>query len=238
MHGASWVETHHRTGTSHHPMLSAALVHPAKREVMPLMPEPIITHDGADKNHCERTAAKRLLATLRQDHPHLQVLVTEDSLRSNAPHIAVVPDHPLPSLVGVQEGDPASWCAHVAAAERDGRVLADDREDAKTGLRHRFRFVRNGPLKEATGDLRGHLWEGWEWHRDQVPHCSWVTALRVNPGTVSQLIRGGRARWRIAQETCKTLKTQGDHCEPNDGHGYQHLSVRFAVLRMLALVVD
>jgi hypothetical protein len=27
------------------------------------------------------------IAKLRQDHPHLQVIVTEDSLSSNAPHI-------------------------------------------------------------------------------------------------------------------------------------------------------
>jgi hypothetical protein len=51
-------------------------------------------------------------------------------------------------------------------------------------------------------------------------------------------MRGGRARWRIENEPCKTLQNQGDHFEHNDGHGYQHRSGIFAVLMMLAFVVD
>jgi hypothetical protein len=74
-------------------MLGAALIHPDRREVMPLMPEPIVKHDGTEKNDCEREAAKRLIVQLRQDHPHLQLIVTEDSLSSNAPHIQVLQEH-------------------------------------------------------------------------------------------------------------------------------------------------
>src|SRR5262245_51455337 len=33
-------------------------------------------------------------------------------------------------------------------------------------------------------------------------------------------------------------KNQGYHCEHNYGHGYHHLSVVFAVLMMLAFLVD
>jgi hypothetical protein len=60
----------------------------------------------------------------------------------------------------------------------------------------------------------------------------------VTKGTVYQLMRGGRARWRIENETFNTLKNQGYHFEHNFGHGYQHLSVVFAVLMMLAFLVD
>jgi len=51
-------------------------------------------------------------------------------------------------------------------------------------------------------------------------------------------MRGGRARWRIENETFNTLKNQGYHFEHNFGHGYQHLSVVFAILMMLAFLVD
>ena len=57
--------------TYSHQMLGAALVHPDRKEVIPLAPEPIIKQDGETKNDCERNAAKRLLAQVRQDHPHL-----------------------------------------------------------------------------------------------------------------------------------------------------------------------
>jgi hypothetical protein len=62
--------------------------------------------------------------------------------------------------------------------------------------------------------------------------------LRVNKSTVYQLMRGGRARWRIENETFNTLKNQGYHFEHNDGHGDQYLSVVFAVLMMRAFFVD
>jgi Transposase DDE domain len=206
--------------------------------VIALMPEPIIKQDGTDKNDCERNAAKRLIAKLRQDHPHLKVIVTEDSLSSNAPHIDVLQEHDLHYLLGVKEGDHTYLFEQVAVAERAGRVIYYDRNDEATGLRHRFRFVSDVPLNESNADLRVNFLECWEWDQDQVQHFSWVTDLRVNKGTVYQLMRGGRARWRIENETFNTLKNQGYHFEHNFGHGYQHLSVVFAVLMMLAFLVD
>jgi hypothetical protein len=240
IHCESCLERHHRNGTITytHQMLGAALLHPDRREVIPLMPEPIVKQDGTEKNDCERNAAKRLIVKLRQDHPHLKLIVTEDSLSSNAPHIHVLQDHNLHYILGVKEGDHAFLFEHVAAAERAGRVTYYDRDDPKTGLRHRFRFVSDMPLNEAHADLRVNFLECWEWNGGLVQHFSWVTDLRVTKGTVYQLMRGGRARWRIENETFNTLKNQGYHFEHNYGHGYQHLSVVFAVLMLLAFLVD
>ena len=240
IHCESCLETHHRNGTItyRHQMLGAALIHPDRREVLPLMPEPIIKQDGTDKNDCEREAAKRLITKLRQDHPHLKVIVTEDSLSSNAPHIQALQEDHLHYILGVKAGDHASLFERVAAAERAGRVTYYDRDDPETGLRHRFRFVSNVPLNESHADLRVNFLECWEWDQDKIQHFSWVTDLRLNKGTVYQIMRGGRARWRIENETFNTLKNQGYHFEHNYGHGYQHLSVVFAVLMMLAFLVD
>src|SRR5262250_981229 len=98
--------------------------------------------------------------------------------------------------------------------------------------------VRDGPLNASHAALRVNFLECWEWDKGKVQHFSWVTDLRVNKGTVYQLMRGGRARWRIENETFNTLKNQGYHFEHNFGHGYQHLSVVFAVLLLLAFFVD
>jgi hypothetical protein len=240
IHCESCLETHHRNGpvTYRHQMLGAALIHPDRREVIPLMPEPIIKQDGPEKNDCERNAAKRFLVKLRQDHPHLKVIVTEDSLSSNAPHIEVLQAHHLHYILGVKEGDHAYLFEQVAAAEQAGRVTYYDRDDPKTDLHHRFRFASDMPLNESNAALRVNFLECWEWNQDTVQHFSWVTDLRVTKGTVYQLMRGGRARWRIENETFNTLKNQGYHFEHNFGHGYQHLSVVFAVLMMLAFLVD
>jgi hypothetical protein len=240
IHCESCLERHHRNGTItySHQMLGAALIHPDRREVIPLMPEPIVKHDGTEKNDCEREAAKRLIVQLREDHPHLPLIVTEDSLSSNAPHIQVLQEHHVHYILGVKEGDHAYLFAQVAAAEHAGRVTYYDRDDPETGLRHRFRFISDMPLNESHTDLRVNFLECWEWEQDKVQHFSWVTDLRVNKGTVYQIMRGGRARWRIENETFNTLKNQGYHFEHNYGHGYQHLSVVFAVLMLLAFLVD
>ncbi len=70
-----------------HQMLGIAIVHPDQKAVIPLAPEPIIKQDGKKKNDCERNAAKRLLAKLRRDYPRLPLIIIEDALSANAPHI-------------------------------------------------------------------------------------------------------------------------------------------------------
>ncbi len=240
VHCDSCLKKNHRNGTVTyaHQLLGAALIHPDKREVIPLMPEPIIKQDGTTKNDCERNAAKRFIAKLRQDHPHLKLIITEDSLSSNAPHIEILQDHDMHYILGVKEGDHAFLFNQVAEAERAGRVTYYDRKDAETGAHHRFRFISDMPLNESNADLRVNFIECWETIDGKVQHFSWVTDLRVNKGTVYRLMQGARARWRIENETFNTLKNQGYHFEHNFGHGYQHLSVVFAMLMMLAFLVD
>jgi hypothetical protein len=197
-----------------------------------------MNRDGMDKNDCERNAAKRFVAKLRQDHPHLKFIVTEDSLSSNAPHIATLQDYDLHYILGVKEGDHAYLFQQVQAAEHAGRVTSYERHDRAAGLVHRFRFLNNVPLNASNVEVRVNFIEYWEMGQDKVQHFSWITDLRVTKRNVFHLMRGGRARWKIENETFNTLKNQGYHFEHNYGHGEQHLSVVFAMLMMLAFLVD
>ena len=51
IHCASCLQKVHRNGsiTYAHQMLGAAIIHPDMRAVIPLMPEPIVKHDGTEK---------------------------------------------------------------------------------------------------------------------------------------------------------------------------------------------
>jgi hypothetical protein len=240
LHGASCLHKVHRNGsiTYFHQMLGAALIHPDLRTVIPLMPEPIVRFDGMAKNDCERNAAKRFIAKLRQDHPHLKFIVTEDSLSSNAPHIETLHAYDLHYILGVKEGDHAFLFQQVQAAEHAGRVTYYERHDRTAGLVHRFRFVNDVPLNASSVDVRVNFIEYWESGDGKVQHFSWVTDLRVSTRNVFHLMRGGRARWKIENETFNTLKNQGYNFEHNYGHGTQNLSVVFATLMMLAFLVD
>ena len=109
IHCASCLHKVHRNGsrTYYHQMWGAASIHPDMRAVIPLMPEPSVTQDGTAKNACARNAAKRFLVKLRQDHPHLKLIVTADSLSSHAPHIETWHAHGLHYILGVKAGDHA-----------------------------------------------------------------------------------------------------------------------------------
>jgi hypothetical protein len=240
IHCASCLRRVHRNGsiTYAHQMLGAALIHPDQRAVIPLMPEPITNRDGTDKNDCERNATKRVVAKLRQDHPHLKFIVTEDSLSANAPHIETLHAHDLRYILGVKEGDHTYLFQQVEVAEQAGRVTYYERHDRAAGLVHRFRFVNDMPLNQSHADVRVHFLEYWEIGAEQVQHFSWVTDMRVSKRNVYTLMRGGRARWKIENETFNTLKNQGYNFEHNYGHGTQNLSVVFATMMMLAFLVD
>jgi hypothetical protein len=221
-----------RFATYAHQMLGAAIIHPDLRAVIPVMPEPIVQPDGTDKNDGARNAATRFMAKLRTDHPHLKCIVTEDSLSANAPHLETRQDYRLHSILGVKEGDHAYRFEPVQAAAQAGRVTYDERHDRAAGLVQRFRFVHDMPLNAANADVRINFIEYWEIGHNKVQHVSWVTDLRVRKRNVYHLRRGGRARWKIANETFHTLKNQGYNCEHNYGHGQQHLSVVCATVMM------
>jgi hypothetical protein len=240
IHCASCLHKEHRNGsiTYSHQMLGAAIIHPDCRAVIPLMPEPIVQQDGTEKNDCERNAAKRFIIKLRQDHPHLKFIITEDALSSNAPHIETLHDYGCHYILGVKAGDHAYLFQQVQAAEHAGRVTYYERHDRAAGVVHRFRFVNDVPLNASNPDVRVNFLEYWERGADKVQHFSWVTDLRVSTRNVYHLMRGGRARWKIENETFNTLKNQGYNFEHNYGHGTQNLSVVFAILMMLAFLVD
>src|SRR5262249_20245738 len=112
-------------------------------------------------------------------------------------------------------------------AEQAGRVTSYERHDRAARVVHRFRFVHDVPLNTSNRDVRVNFIEYWEVGEHKVQHFSWVTDLRVSQRNVYHLMRGGRARWKIENETFNTLKNQGYHFEHNYGHGTQNLSVVF-----------
>jgi len=97
-------------------------------------------------------------------------------------------------------------------------------------------------LKKRVGriftDLLVNFLEYWEVTPDKVQHFSWVTDFTVTKENAYQIMRGGRARWKIENETFNTLKNQGYHFEHNYGLGKKNLSLVFAMLMMLAFLVD
>lgn len=225
--------------TYHLQMLGAAIVHPDFKEVIPLPPEFIMKQDGETKNDCERNAAKRFFEKLRKDHPHLPLIITEDALSSNAPHIREAQKHNLHYILGVKEGDHSFLFEQVEMARNAGQTTELEIVDEKNPeMVHRFSFLNQVPLNESNQDLLVNFVEYWEVAPNKVKHFSWVTDFTVTESNLFLIMRGGRVRWKIENETFNTLKNQGYHFEHNYGLGKKNLSLVFAMLMMLAFLVD
>ena len=222
-------------------MLGAAIVHPDQKKVIPLCPEIIMQQDGTSKNDCERNAAKRFIAHLRREHPHLPLIINEDPLSSNAPHIRDLQEHNLHYILGVKPGDHEFLFQFVDNAAEQGKttefVIKDDK---KSHIHHCFRLLNDVPLNASNQELRVNFIEYWQTNTKtgKTRHFTWVTDFTVTPDNALQIMRGGRARWKIENETFNTLKNQGYHFEHNYGLGNQHLSTVFVLLMTLAFLVD
>ena len=96
------------------------------------------------------------------------------------------------------------------------------------------------PLNETHFELEVNFLEYWEHRPDgRERHFAWVTGLPpIDDTKVMALMRAGRARWRIENETFNPLKNHGYNFEHNFGHGEKQLSTVFAYLMMPAFLID
>ncbi len=218
--------------TYYHQVLAGALVHPDQPVVLPFAPEPILKQDGMTKNDCERNAAKRFITDFRREHPHLKIIVVEDGLASNAPHIKMLRENKMSFILGAKEDD------HKYLFEEFNALAKDELTLKRGDTTHRFKWMNNLSLNDSNQDCKVNVLEYWETTKKGTKHFVWVTDINLSKDNVFQIMIGGRARWKIENETFNTLKNQGYHFEHNFGHGKKHLSTVFAHLMLLAFLID
>jgi hypothetical protein len=229
-------EKHHHNGqvTYYHHMLGAAIVHPEHKTVIPLAPEPIIKHDGKTKNDCERNASKRLLQQLRIEHPHLKIIIVEDSLSSNHPHLALLDQLHMEYIIGVKAGDHEYLFDSIKHAKPTIFTYLDDKK-----IKHEFSCYYSMPINYEHYDYTVNILMYTETtSKGKVTNWSWVTKLPLTEENVFKIMRAARARWRIENETFNTLKNQGYNFEHNYGHGYKNLCSVMTMLMILAFLID
>jgi hypothetical protein len=220
-----------------HQVLQAVVLHPTMRQVIPLAPELIIKSDGDTKNDCERSAGKRLIGKIRAEHPKLKIMITGDGLYSNQPFIDALNTHAMSFVLVAKPTDHKVLFQWVE--ELDGLNGVEHMElcDQK-GRRHHYRWVNQVPLNGTRGADQVNFFEYWLTVDQKVTyHNSWVTDQTASNKNIVELVKAGRARWKIENETFNTLKNQGYHLEHNFGHGSQHLSNNFFVLNLLAFFI-
>lgn len=236
IHCENCCERHHKDGrvTYYHQMLGAVVVHPDQREVFPLCPEPISKQDGSTKNDCEQNAMKRLLQDFKKEHPRLKVIFTEDALSAKGPYLKRIKESGAHFIVNVNPTGNPSLFQWLKGIELQKKTITTKTETIE------LQFYNSIPLNDSNHDLQVNFIDCIIKNKKGkiVGHFSWVTDLSVTQENVYELSRGGRARWKIENETFNTLKNQDYQFEHNFGHGYKHLSHLFGLLMFLAFLID
>ena len=219
---------------------AASFVCPGCKVVIPTFPEVITQQDGSEKNDCERNAAKRYYSEFRREHPHLKVIVVEDGLSSNGPHIRDLQRYNLRFILGAKPGDHVALFTQVNKLVAEGKVTEIDFLDSEDRKKaHFFRFINQIPLNNAHPDLLINVLEYWQIDKDEkITKFSWITDIPITEENVFQLMQAARARWKVENETFNTLKNQGYNLDHNYGLGKKNLSAIFAILMMLAFLID
>lgn len=227
----------------HHQAVAAVLTHPETGEVLPLAIEPIVKQDGQAKNDCERNATKRLLKRVRELHPKLKIIVVEDGLASNAPHIADLKAVNMRFLLGAKPGDHAHLFEQVIEAENrsEGETVRVVSASAEKLIKSKTQVINNLVLNKSNKEVQVNFLQHHEYDEktgDVSKRFSWVSDMEIDRSRILLYQRGGRSRWRIENETFNTLKNQGYHYEHNFGHGKENLSTVLMLLMFLAFYVD
>jgi hypothetical protein len=217
-----------------HHIVQAALMHPDKRQVIPLCPEEVINTDGQDKQDCEINAGKRLIRKIRKNHPKLSITIVADSLYSKQPFIKDLGREHMHFVLVAKEEDHKVLMEYIQGACVLDEVLSLTVQDPK-GRLHRYEWVEAVPLNgNEDAPSVNYLEYSLVVNGKRTYHNAWVTDIPINETNVAELVRIGRCRWKIENEVFNTLKNQGYHIEHSYGHGKNHLSFNFFLLNLLA----
>jgi hypothetical protein len=223
-----------------HLIVGATVVRAGSHQVLPLDVEEV--HNATAEStpqDCELTAAKRLLARVRREHPQMAQIVIGDDLYSHVPLVEQLQQHRQHYLLVAKPPSHPTLMAAVAAAEETGQSQTGQWSEG-SGARQRtltYRFVRQMPLALESA-VRGNFLEVWERSvgGELLYHNSWITDLDVDASNVAVVVQIGRTRWKIENEQFNVHKNHGYELTHNYGHGQQTLSMVFYLLNLLAYV--
>ena len=144
-------------------------------------------------------------------------------------------------ILGAKPDDHEHLFAQATQAVEEGRDTTITWTDPKNpDVLCEISFVENLTLNKSHPNLRVNFLQYNEYGPDghERKKFSWVTDLPITEDNAKELVRGGRARWKVENETFNTMKNQGYNFEHNYGHGKINLSVVLAMLMMLTFLLD
>jgi hypothetical protein len=219
---------------SYHTLLAATAVAPGHSKVVPLFPEFIAPQDGAEKQDCERNAAKRWHARHADRLRPLRPVYLGDDLFACQPIVTMLADAGDDFIFTCKETSHKALYDFIDGAEPERH--AETNRKGKAVETRRYRWITGVPLRDGK-DAALVNWIGFEIfdrHGRVKYSIAFVTSLAVTKANVADIVAAGRARWKIENETFNVMKNHGYELEHNFGHGETFLAMMLAALNLLA----
>jgi hypothetical protein len=220
---------------NYHTLLAAILVAPGHNRVLPLMPEFITPQDGAEKQDCERNAAKRWLQQHGGRMRQLRPVYLDDALFSSQPMCAEVLAQGGDFLFVCKEDSHKTLYEFLLGAEPERHTVSERRMGGRTRS-YRYSWVENVPLRDGkdgvpTDRSSSVGWNdgvptdrsssvGWNdalnahWLRVEVVDLAgkatcrgaFVTSLAITPENVAEIVACARARWKTRKRELQRVE--------------------------------
>lgn len=160
-------------------------------------------------------------------------------------------EHGIRFILNVKQGSHKQLFESLKSCEKLKKVhrhevVEEIGDKIKKRRVHSFEYVHQMRIKKDSEKFYGFInyretttWVDKDGNpKEKVIRFSWITDLSIHERNLMKLMRAGRCRWKIENETFNTLKNQGYNFEHNFGHGYKHLTTNFMYLMMLAFLFD
>lgn len=220
-----------------HSFVSATLVAPGHTTVLPLPPEFVRPQDGAKKQDCETTAARRWLSRVGRAYAWLRPIYLGDDIYARQPMCADVLAEGASFIFTCKPSSHKTLSEYLEGVKLDSFSETDGIGSARRI--YRYRWMADVPLRDGKDALTVNWLEieiskpsGKVTYRN-----SFVIDLAVSRKNVAAIAACGRARWKIENETFNVLKNNGYNLEHNFGHGKNTLSSLLVALNLLAFAM-
>ena len=236
------VTEHKKGGTSYtHTVVTPVVVSTAHNRVIPLEPEFVTPQDGHAKQDCESAAAHRWITAYAERYRHLHVTLLGDDLYSRQPMCEEMLRAGFDFILVCKPASHTTLYAELERREHTGNVstFSMTRREGKKTFTDTYRFAESLPLRAGKDALMVNWCElkSTSAEGKTVYHNAFATTHTLHPGNVAEIVKAGRARWRIENGNNNTLKTKGYHLSHNFGHGQKYLSATLATLNLLAFLL-
>ena len=233
-------QRHDRTGTIHysHQAILPVIVAPGDPLVISLPPEFVTPQDGCLKQDCELTAAKRWLTRHGARYMPLGVTFLGDDLFAHQPFCQAIVSqggHFIFTAKPDSHKTLYEWLTPLRNTKHITTLSLTRRKGKKKWL-DTYQFINHVPLRDSDDALQVNWCEltTTDAAGKVVYRNSFITDHLISHDNLIELVKAGRARWKVENDNHNTLKTKGYHLSHNFGHGKHYLAQFLASLNVLA----